>query len=112
LAKSDTTYLAAVDKDGNIASLIQSNYDSFGSGVAVLGMGFVLQDRGGLFTLDPSHPNALAPRKRPFHTIIPAFMEKDDIPCLIGVADGEYLALIAAAERPVQIRNVREDGER
>ncbi|MGH9552408.1 MAG: gamma-glutamyltransferase family protein, partial [Terriglobales bacterium] len=63
-ARSDTTYLAAVDKDGNIASLIQSNYDAFGSGVAVKGRGFVLQDRGGLFVLDPSHPNALAPRKR------------------------------------------------
>jgi gamma-glutamyltranspeptidase/glutathione hydrolase len=72
---SDTTYLSVVDRDGNIVSLIQSNYESFGSGVVVHGMGFVLQDRGALFSLDPATPNALAPRKRPFHTIIPAFME-------------------------------------
>jgi gamma-glutamyltranspeptidase / glutathione hydrolase len=95
-AKSDTTYLAAVDKEGNIASLIQSNYDSFGSGVAVLGMGFVLQDRGGLFTPDPNHPNALAPRKRPFHTIIPAFMEKDDIHIGFGIMGGSNQPLAHA----------------
>jgi gamma-glutamyltranspeptidase / glutathione hydrolase len=87
-ARSDTTYLAAVDKDGNIASLIQSNYDSFGSGVAVKGRGFVLQDRGALFLLDPSHPNALAPRKRPFHTIIPAFMEQGDSHIGFGIMGG------------------------
>src|SRR5208282_4809030 len=62
---SDTVYLAAVDKDGNIASLIQSNYSEFGSGIVVSGMGFALQNRGALFVLDPSHPNALQPRKRP-----------------------------------------------
>ena len=87
-ARSDTTYLAAVDKDGNIASLIQSNYDAFGSGVAVKGRGFILQDRGGLFVLDPSHPNALAPRKRPFHTIIPAFMEQGDVHIGFGIMGG------------------------
>ncbi|HLO08643.1 MAG TPA: gamma-glutamyltransferase [Terriglobales bacterium] len=87
-ARSDTTYLAAVDRDGNIASLIQSNYDAFGSGVAVKGRGFVLQDRGGLFVLDPSHPNALAPRKRPFHTIIPAFMEQGDTHIGFGIMGG------------------------
>jgi gamma-glutamyltranspeptidase / glutathione hydrolase len=86
--RSDTTYLAAVDKDGNIASLIQSNYDAFGSGVAVKGRGFILQDRGGLFLLDPSHPNALAPRKRPFHTIIPAFMEQGDVHIGFGIMGG------------------------
>jgi gamma-glutamyltranspeptidase/glutathione hydrolase len=86
--RSDTTYLAAVDKDGNIASLIQSNYDAFGSGVAVKGRGFILQDRGGLFLLDPSHPNALAPRKRPFHTIIPAFMEQGDTHIGFGIMGG------------------------
>jgi len=87
-ARSDTTYLAAVDKDGNIASLIQSNYDAFGSGVAVKGRGFMLQDRGALFLLDPSHPNALAPRKRPFHTIIPAFMEQGDTHIGFGIMGG------------------------
>ena len=87
-ARSDTTYLAVVDKEGNIASLIQSNYDAFGSGVAVTGRGFVLQDRGALFLLDPSHPNALAPRKRPFHTIIPAFMEQGDVHIGFGIMGG------------------------
>ena len=86
--KSDTTYLAAVDKDGNIVSLIQSLYDAFGSGVAVKGRGFVLQDRGGLFVLDPNHPNALVPRKRPFHTIIPAFMEQGDTHIGFGIMGG------------------------
>src|SRR5262249_3394685 len=62
-ATSDTTYLAVVDKEGNIASLIQSNYSGFGSGVVVEGMGFALQNRGALFSLDAAHPNALLPRK-------------------------------------------------
>jgi len=87
-ARSDTTYLAAVDKDGNIVSLIQSLYDAFGSGVAVKGRGFMLQDRGALFVLDPSHPNVLAPRKRPFHTIIPAFMEQGDTHIGFGIMGG------------------------
>ena len=87
-ARSDTTYLAAIDRDGNIVSLIQSLYDAFGSGVAVKGRGFILQDRGGLFVLDPSHPNALAPRKRPFHTIIPAFMEQGDTHIGFGIMGG------------------------
>jgi len=95
-AKSDTTYLTAVDKDGNIASLIQSNYDYFGSGVAVPGFGFLLQDRGGLFVLDPNHPNALAPRKRPFHTIIPAFMERGDIHIGFGIMGGSNQPLAHA----------------
>jgi gamma-glutamyltranspeptidase / glutathione hydrolase len=95
-ARSDTTYLAVVDKDGNIASLIQSLYDAFGSGVAVNGMGFILQDRGGLFTLDPNHPNALAPRKRPFHTIIPAFMERGDTHIGFGIMGGSNQPLAHA----------------
>ncbi|HLX76552.1 MAG TPA: gamma-glutamyltransferase family protein, partial [Terriglobales bacterium] len=85
---SDTTYLSAVDKDGNIVSLIQSNYDFFGSGIAVEGMGFFLQNRGGLFRLDPQHPDALAPRKRPFHTIIPAFMQRGDVHIGFGIMGG------------------------
>ena len=87
-ATSDTVYLAAVDKDGNIASLIQSNYSGFGSGVVVNGMGFALQNRGALFVLDPSHPNVLQPRKRPFHTIIPAFMEQGDVHIGFGIMGG------------------------
>jgi gamma-glutamyltranspeptidase / glutathione hydrolase len=87
-ATSDTVYLAAVDKDGNIASLIQSNYSGFGSGVVVNRMGFALQNRGGLFVLDPSHPNVLQPRKRPFHTIIPAFMEQGDVHIGFGIMGG------------------------
>jgi gamma-glutamyltranspeptidase/glutathione hydrolase len=95
-AKSDTTYLAVVDKDGNIASLIQSVYDYFGSGVAVTGRGFLLQDRGGLFVLDPNHPNALAPRKRPFHTIIPAYMERGDVHIGFGIMGGSNQPLAHA----------------
>jgi gamma-glutamyltranspeptidase/glutathione hydrolase len=85
---SDTTYLSVVDREGNIVSLIQSNYEAFGSGVAVRGMGFVLQDRGGLFSIDPASPNALAPRKRPFHTIIPAFMERGEQHIGFGIMGG------------------------
>jgi gamma-glutamyltranspeptidase/glutathione hydrolase len=85
---SDTTYLAAVDKDGNIVSLIQSNYELFGSGITVRGMGFVLQNRGALFSLDPASPNLVAPHKRPFHTIIPAFMERGDLHIGFGIMGG------------------------
>jgi gamma-glutamyltranspeptidase / glutathione hydrolase len=85
---SDTTYLTAVDREGNIVSLIQSNFSSFGSGITVRGMGFALQNRGALFMLDPSKPDALAPRKRPFHTIIPAFMERGDDHIGFGIMGG------------------------
>jgi gamma-glutamyltranspeptidase/glutathione hydrolase len=85
---SDTTYLSVVDREGNIVSLIQSNYEAFGSGIVVRGMGFVLQDRGALFSLDPASPNALAPRKRPFHTIIPAFMEHGEQHVGFGIMGG------------------------
>jgi len=85
---SDTTYLSVVDRDGNIVSLIQSNYNEFGSGITVRGMGFVLQDRGALFSLDPASPNVLAPRKRPFHTIIPAFMQHGDQHIGFGIMGG------------------------
>jgi gamma-glutamyltranspeptidase / glutathione hydrolase len=85
---SDTTYLSVVDREGNIVSLIQSNYEAFGAGIVVRGMGFALQDRGALFSLDPSSPNALAPRKRPFHTIIPAFMEHGDLHLGFGIMGG------------------------
>ena len=84
----DTIYLSVVDREGNIASLIQSVYLSFGSGVVVEGYGFHLQNRGGLFEMDPKHPNALAGRKRPFHTIIPAFMEKGPVHIGFGIMGG------------------------
>ena len=84
----NTVYLSVVDREGNIASLIQSVYQHFGSGVVVDDYGFALQNRGGLFELDPAHPNALAARKRPFHTIIPAFMEKGDVHIGFGIMGG------------------------
>ncbi len=87
-AGSDTMYLCVVDKDGNMVSYIQSNYESFGSGVVAAGTGFVLQDRGGLFSLDPASPNVLAGRKRPLHTIIPAFMAKDNVRIAFGIMGG------------------------
>jgi gamma-glutamyltranspeptidase/glutathione hydrolase len=84
----DTTYLTIVDKDGNIASWIQSLSAAFGSGVTVEGMGFLLHNRGSGFTLDPKHPNVLAGGKRPFHTIIPAFMERGDLHIGFGIMGG------------------------
>ena len=87
-AAGDTIYLSVVDRDGNIVSLIQSLYADFGSAVVVDDYGFALHNRGGLFTLDPEHPNALAPRKRPFHTIIPAFMEKGNLHIGFGIMGG------------------------
>jgi gamma-glutamyltranspeptidase/glutathione hydrolase len=88
LPASDTTYFSVVDHDGNILSIIQSNYNSFGSKVTVQGMGFALQNRGGLFTLDSKSPNALAGHKRPFHTIIPAFMQNGDQHIGFGIMGG------------------------
>ncbi len=85
---SDTTYLTIVDKDGNMTSWIQSVYSEFGSGVTVEGMGFILQNRGGGFTLEPKHPNVLVGGKRPFHTIIPAFMERGDLHIGFGIMGG------------------------
>ncbi len=85
---SNTTYLTVVDREGNIVSWIQSIYGYFGSHVTVEGMGFELQNRGAGFTLDPTHPNVLAGGKRPFHTIIPAFMEKGDRHIGFGIMGG------------------------
>ena len=87
-AGNDTTYLTVVDREGNMASLIQSNYESFGSGMVAAGTGFALQDRGGLFSLDAASPNALAGRKRPLHTIIPAFAQKGDTRVAFGIMGG------------------------
>jgi gamma-glutamyltranspeptidase/glutathione hydrolase len=85
---SETIYMTAIDKEGNIVSLIQSNYAEFGSGLVPGHTGFVLHNRGGLFTLERNQPNTIAPRKRPLHTIIPAFMEKGDTRIGFGIMGG------------------------
>ncbi len=84
----DTTYLTAIDQDGNIVSLIQSNYSGFGTGLVAPGTGFALQNRGQLFTLKPGEPNSLAPHKRPLHTIIPGFMQKGNETIGFGIMGG------------------------
>ena len=80
LENGDTIYLTVADSFGNMVSLIQSNYRGMGSGVVPDDTGFMLQDRGEMFSLDPSHMNSLMPGKRPFHTIIPAFVTKNEKP--------------------------------
>ena len=80
IENGDTIYLTTADSDGNMVSLIQSNYRGMGSGMVPTGLGFMLQDRGELFSLDQNHFNVYAPKKRPFHTIIPAFITKDGKP--------------------------------
>ena len=85
---SDTVYLTVADREGNIVSWIQSIFSWFGSGITVEGMGFMLQSRGAGFTLDPRHPNVLAGGKRPFHTIIPGFMERGDSHIGFGIMGG------------------------
>ncbi|MEM8800269.1 MAG: gamma-glutamyltransferase, partial [Pseudomonadota bacterium] len=82
LLEGDTIYMTVADKDGMMVSLIQSNYRGMGSGLVPDGLGFMFQDRGAQFSLDKDHPNAYAPGKRPFHTIIPAFVMKDGKPVL------------------------------
>ncbi|MEP0355440.1 gamma-glutamyltransferase [Paraglaciecola sp.] len=89
LNDGDTIYLTTADKEGNMVSLIQSNYRGMGSGMTPTGLGFVLQDRGELFSLEPGHKNVYAPNKRPFHTIIPAFVTRNGQPWLsFGVMGG------------------------
>jgi gamma-glutamyltranspeptidase/glutathione hydrolase len=87
-AGHDTIYMSIIDQSGNIVSLIQSNYNGFGSGLVPTGMGFMLQNRGALFTLEPNHPNTLAARKRPLHTIIPGFMRKEGVVIGFGIMGG------------------------
>ncbi len=89
-ARGDTIYLTAADKDGNVVSLIQSIYESFGSGIVAGDTGIVLHNRGSQFSLTPNHPNVLAPGKRPFHTLVPAMVLKDSKPWLsFGVMGGD-----------------------
>jgi gamma-glutamyltranspeptidase/glutathione hydrolase len=90
LGKSDTVYLCVVDRDRNCVSLIQSNYNGFGSGLVPPGLGFAIQNRGTLFALDEKHANRLEPGKRPFHTIIPGFVTRGGKPYLVfGVMGGD-----------------------
>lgn len=90
LNRPETTYLCAADGDGMMVSLIQSNYTGFGSGYTIPSLGFCLQDRGNLFDLRPGKPNSLEPGKRPFHTIIPAFLSKDGQPLMaFGLMGGD-----------------------
>lgn len=87
--EGDTIYLTTADQQGNMVSLIQSNYRGMGSGITPTGLGFVIQNRGELFALEEGHANVFAPGKRPFHTIIPAFVTKDGKPLMsYGVMGG------------------------
>ncbi len=89
LHDGDTIYLTTADSEGNMVSLIQSNYRGFGSGIVVPGLGFGFQNRGEMFVFEAGHANIYAPDKRPFHTIIPAFIMKDDQPLMsFGVMGG------------------------
>ena len=89
-ARGDTIYLTAADRDGNVVSLIQSIYESFGAGIVAGDTGIVLHNRGSLFSLRAGHPNRLAPGKRPFHTLVPAMVMKDGRPWLsFGVMGGD-----------------------
>jgi gamma-glutamyltranspeptidase / glutathione hydrolase len=89
----DTVFLTAADSEGNVISLIQSLFETFGSGIVAGDTGIVLHDRGNLFSLTPGHPNQIAPGKRPFHTLIPAMIMKDGVPWVsFGVMGGDMQA--------------------
>lgn len=124
----DTVYMCAADREGNVVSLIQSNYMGFGSGVVVDGTGIVLQNRGAYFSLDPNAANALAPRKRTLHTLIPSMALRDGRPAIVfGTMGGDgqgqthlqvYTALARfglnmqqAIEMPRWVHGAGEEGE-
>ncbi|HLJ83601.1 MAG TPA: gamma-glutamyltransferase family protein [Candidatus Eremiobacteraceae bacterium] len=91
--KGDTIVLSTADRFGNMVSLVNSNYDGFGSGITVPGYGFILHDRGGLFTLDPKSPNVIAPQKRPFNTLMAGFVMRDGRPFMtLGLMGGDMQA--------------------
>jgi gamma-glutamyltranspeptidase/glutathione hydrolase len=93
IGRGDTVYLTAADSDGNVISLIQSLYETVGSGIVAGDTGIMLHNRGNLFTLTPGHPNQIAPGKRPFHTLIPAMVMKDGVPWVsFGVMGGDMQA--------------------
>jgi len=93
IGRGDTVYLTAADAEGNVVSLIQSLYETFGSGIVAGDTGIVLHNRANLFTLTPGHPNQIAPGKRPFHTLIPAMVMKDGVPWVsFGVMGGDMQA--------------------
>jgi len=92
-ARGDTIYMTVADRDGNVVSLIQSIYESFGAGIVAGDTGITLHNRGSLFSLQPGHPNMLAPGKRPFHTLVPAMVMKDNRPWVsFGVMGGDMQA--------------------
>jgi len=114
-SRGDTVYLTVVDRDRNAVSLINSNFQNFGSSVVVPDTGIILQDRGALFTLNPDHPNRLEPRKRPYHTLIPAMVFRDNKPWLsFGVmgADMQPQAHVQVLLNMIEFgMNVQDAGE-
>ena len=111
----DTIYLCTADDEGNMVSLIQSNYRGMGSGIVVPGLGFMFQDRGELFSMEPGHANVYAPGKRPFHTIIPGFVMKDQKAVARVRRDGRGDAAArpcSGAHQPDRLRHERAGSRR